>query len=58
MPELTELSTKIIHQLRTVTPRALKSAGITLGKDDPALIIDHKTGRERALKAYITIRNS
>jgi deoxyribodipyrimidine photo-lyase len=58
IPELTELSTKQIHQPWTASPLELKNAGITLGKDYPSPIVDHKVGRERALKAYTTIRNS
>jgi deoxyribodipyrimidine photo-lyase len=48
----------MIHQPWTASPLELKSAGITLGKDYPSPIVDHKAGRERALKAYTTIRNS
>jgi deoxyribodipyrimidine photo-lyase len=58
VPELKDLSTKQIHQPWIATPLELKNAGITLGKDYPLPIVDHKVGRERALKAYTTIRNS
>jgi len=58
VPELSKLSTKQIHQPWTASPLELKNAGITLGKDYPSPIVDHKVGRERALKAYTTIRNS
>jgi deoxyribodipyrimidine photo-lyase len=34
----------------------LKSAGIDLGKAYPEPIVDHKIGRERALKAYAKVR--
>jgi deoxyribodipyrimidine photolyase len=38
------------------TPIELASAGITLGKTYPHPIIDHASGRERALAAYAKIR--
>ena len=58
VPELAPLPDKLIHQPWTATPLELASAGIELGKTYPRPIIDHKTGRERALKAYATIRGN
>jgi deoxyribodipyrimidine photo-lyase len=58
IPELAKLPSKLIHQPWTATALELNSAGITLGKDYPAPIIEHKAGRGRALKAYTSIRNS
>jgi deoxyribodipyrimidine photo-lyase len=58
VPELANLPSKLIHQPWTATPIELKSAGVALGKDYPTPIIDHKAGRDRALKAYTSIRNS
>jgi deoxyribodipyrimidine photo-lyase len=52
------LPDKLIHQPWTATPLELASAGIELGKTYPHPIVDHKAGRERALKAYATIRGS
>jgi deoxyribodipyrimidine photo-lyase len=46
-----------IHQPWTATPLELASAGVELGKTYPKPIIDHKTGRERALAAYASTRN-
>lgn len=57
VPELKELSNKLIHQPWTATPLELASAGVKLGKDYPEPIIDHKVGRERALAAYKKTRN-
>jgi deoxyribodipyrimidine photo-lyase len=37
-------------------PLELKGAGVELGKTYPVPIIDHRAGRERALKAYATVR--
>ena len=57
VPELARLPNKLIHQPWEATPLELASAGIELGKTYPPPIIDHKAGRERALKAYASIRN-
>jgi deoxyribodipyrimidine photo-lyase len=58
VPELKDMPSKFIHQPWNASPPELTRAGITLGKSYPAPIIDHKLGRERALKAYATTRNS
>jgi deoxyribodipyrimidine photo-lyase len=57
VPELAGLPNKFIHQPWEATPLELASAGIELGKNYPHPIVDHKLGRERALKAYASIRN-
>ena len=56
VPELARLPDKMIHQPWQATPLELASAGVALGKTYPHPIIDHKIGRERALKAYASIR--
>ena len=58
VPELAQMPDKLIHQPWTATPLELASAGIELGKTYPRPIVDHKAGRERALKAYATIRGN
>ena len=58
VPELAQLPDKLIHQPWTATPLELASAGVELGKTYPHPIVDHKAGRERALKAYATIRGN
>ena len=58
VPELAQLPDRLVHQPWTATPLELASAGIELGKTYPQPIVDHKVGRERALKAYATIRGS
>ena len=57
MPELKELPDKFIHQPWTATTLELASAGVTLGKNYPQPIVDHKVGRERALAAYKKARS-
>jgi hypothetical protein len=46
----------LIRRPWRAAPLELKGAGVELGKTYPAPIIDHRAGRERALKAYATLR--
>jgi len=56
VPELAQLPNRLIHHPWEAAPLELASAGITLGKTYPQPIIDHRKGRERALKAYEKVR--
>jgi deoxyribodipyrimidine photo-lyase len=56
VPELTQLPTGLIHQPWRAAPLELKGAGVELGTTYPGPIIDHRAGRERALKAYAKVR--
>ncbi|WP_445488735.1 cryptochrome/photolyase family protein [Rhodopseudomonas sp. RCAM05734] len=58
VPELKAMPSKTIHEPWNASPLELGVAGVTLGKSYPTPIIDHKAGRERALKAYAATRNS
>ena len=58
VPELVQLPNKFVHQPWEAAPLELASAGITLGRTYPHPIIDHRKGRERALKAYEKVRTN
>ncbi|MBX2805319.1 MAG: DNA photolyase family protein [Hyphomicrobiales bacterium] len=52
VPELANLPGKHIHAPWNAPEDVCKQAGVTLGKDYPFPIIEHKRGREQALEAY------
>jgi deoxyribodipyrimidine photo-lyase len=56
VPELALLPAALIHQPWRAAPLELKAAGVELGTTYPGPIIDHRAGRERALKAYAKLR--
>lgn len=58
VPELKDMPSKFIHQPWNASPLEFARAGVTLGETYPKPIVEHKVGRERALKAYATTRNS
>jgi deoxyribodipyrimidine photo-lyase len=58
VPELARLPAGLIHQPWRATPLELKGAEVELGKSYPAPIVDHRQARERALRAYATLRKS
>jgi deoxyribodipyrimidine photo-lyase len=57
IPELASMDTKYIHAPWTAPAEALRSAGITLGKNYPLPIVDHKVARQRALDTFAFIKN-
>jgi deoxyribodipyrimidine photo-lyase len=57
VPELGALASPVIHS-PWEHPRELAAAGITLGRDYPAAIVDHLPARQRTLDAYQRARNS
>ncbi len=55
-PELAKLPRKYLYQPWEAGPLILHQAGIKLGETYPEPIIDHKSGRQRALDAYETLK--
>ena len=55
-PELKDLPRKYLYQPWEAGPLILHQAGIKLGETYPHPIIEHKTGRQRALDAYETLK--
>ena len=56
IPELAQLPDKYIHQPWIGPPEILVQAGVTIGGNYPAPIVDHKKARARALMAYDKMR--
>jgi deoxyribodipyrimidine photo-lyase len=56
VPKLAALPTGLIHRPWSAAPHELKGAGVDLGKTYPEPMINHRMGRERALKAYAKVR--
>lgn len=55
-PELKDLPNKFIHKPWEAPEDILKKAGISLGKEYPEPIVDHKEARAQALAAYNRIK--
>jgi deoxyribodipyrimidine photo-lyase len=58
VPELRDMPTQFIHEPWTADDFTQQTAGVLIGKDYPAPIIEHKRGRERALEAYQAMRSA
>ena len=52
VPEISRLSDRLIHAPWTAKPIELTDAGIELGRDYKAPIVDHAMARNRALEKY------
>lgn len=56
LPKLANLPDKFLHCPWNADEETLRAAGLVLGKDYPKPIVDLKEGRDRALKAFETIK--
>ncbi len=56
-PELSKLPRKHLYAPWTASDAVLKDAGVQLGETYPEPIIEHASGRARALDAYETLKN-
>jgi deoxyribodipyrimidine photo-lyase len=58
VPELEKLPNKYLHKPWEAPEELLQGAGVKLGKDYPAPIVDHREARQAALDAYEVIKLS
>jgi deoxyribodipyrimidine photo-lyase len=58
IPEIAELPDHHIHEPWKAPAEALQAAGLTLGEQYPAPIVDHGAARDAALEAYQAIRGN
>jgi len=58
VPELAGLPDDVIHTPERAPPTLLAAAGVTLGQNYPAPIIEHKAARARALAAFERIKDT
>ncbi len=56
IPELRDLPTRYIHEPWSAPNDILSEAGIKLGADYPQPIVEHASARERALRAFRSLR--
>jgi deoxyribodipyrimidine photo-lyase len=56
VPEIARLPASLIHRPWSASPLELKGAEVELGVTYPRPMVDHKAGRERALRAYAKLR--
>ena len=58
VPEIAGLPDKYLHEPAAAPDEILADAGITLGKDYPQPLVDHKAARQAALDAYDTVKKA
>ena len=58
VPEIAGLPDKFLHHPWDAPDDVLAAAGVTLGGNYPAPMVDHAMARQRALAAYAAIRGA
>jgi deoxyribodipyrimidine photo-lyase len=58
LPQLAGLPPAALHAPWEAAPLELAAAGVTLGKEYPAPIVDHAQARERTLQRYAVVRTN
>jgi deoxyribodipyrimidine photo-lyase len=56
LPQLAKLPDKLIHAPWLARPVDLEAAGITIGTDYPAPVVDHAAAREKTLARYAVVK--
>lgn len=56
LPELSKVPKKFIHSPWLADPMTLQLANVTLGKDYPHPVVDHKQARQMALDSYQALK--
>jgi len=56
LPELARCETRHIHAPWTMTPSQQQAAGVIIGRDYPAPVVDHAAARARALELFKAVR--
>ena len=57
VPELARLPAKHLHKPWEAPADVLESAGVRIGRDYPAPILDHAAAREHALEAFRNLKS-
>ena len=57
LPELARCEARYIHAPWTMTPAQQQAAGVVIGRDYPAPVVDHAEARLRALELFKAVRN-
>jgi deoxyribodipyrimidine photo-lyase len=56
VPELARLPDRLVHRPWEASPAALADAGVVLGTNYPYPVIEHDHARQRALRAFQSLR--
>ncbi|AEG94525.1 cryptochrome/photolyase family protein [Ramlibacter tataouinensis] len=56
LPQLAGLPEAVLHAPWTASPVELAAAGLALGRDYPAPVVDHEAAREQTLRRYAVVK--